>query len=134
MKRIIICFTFALMVLSAHAQTQESKNTNMHVNTERVMRFKLYPTSNMWTFLKLDTRNGKIYQVQWSTKFDSRFEVDLNPLSLVREADETDGRFALYQTTNIYNFILLDQINGRTWQVQWSQNYENRAIVPIDKL
>ena len=28
--------------------------------------FVLYPTMNMFTFLKLDTRNGKIWQVQYS--------------------------------------------------------------------
>ena len=30
-------------------------------------RYKLYPTQNMWTFLKLDTETGRIWQVQYSS-------------------------------------------------------------------
>lgn len=29
-------------------------------------RYKIYPTSNMYNFLKLDTRMGYIYRIQWS--------------------------------------------------------------------
>lgn len=29
-------------------------------------------------------------------------------------------------------FILLDQINGRTWQVQWSLEPEKRIVIPIE--
>ena len=30
--------------------------------------YRLYPTRNMWNFLKLDTRNGKISMVQFSVE------------------------------------------------------------------
>ncbi len=30
------------------------------------------------------------------------------------------------------NVVLLDQIDGRVWQVQWSQEAANRAIIPIE--
>lgn len=37
-------------------------------------RFEMYPTKNMYTFILLDTYNGKTYQVQWSTKgYSERF-------------------------------------------------------------
>lgn len=36
-------------------------------------RFELYPTKNMYTFILLDTDNGKTYQVQWNTDPDKRF-------------------------------------------------------------
>lgn len=92
--------------------------------------FKLYPTDNMWTFIKLDTRNGKMWQVQFSVKGDDyRFEVPLNTYAL--STDSTNGRFELYPTQNIYNFILLDKIGGTTWQVQWSTDPENQAVIPI---
>ena len=45
---------------------------------------------------------------------------------------EVNDRFTLYPTQNIYTFILLDQIEGKTWQVQWSSDRENRAILPIE--
>ena len=43
------------------------------------------------------------------------------------------GRFELYPTKNIYNFIMLDVINGETYQVQWSFEYEKRFVSRITK-
>lgn len=92
--------------------------------------FKLYPTDNMWTFIKLDTRNGKMWQVQFSVKGDDyRFEIPLNTIALA--TDSVNGRFELYPTQNMFNFILLDKIEGATWQVQWSTEPENQAVIPI---
>lgn len=93
--------------------------------------FKLIPTTNMWTFIKLDTRNGKMWQVQYSTKgSDYRFETALSELDLTSVAggDTVNGRFELYPTQNNYNFILLDRVKGTTYQVQWSIEEENRGI------
>lgn len=98
-----------------------------------VERFKLFPTQNMWTFIKLDTQTGQMWQVQYSVKSeDERFEYDLNPDPLVISGKKANGRFELYPTQNMYNFILLDRIDGKTWQVQWSFDEGNRIIVPID--
>ena len=44
---------------------------------------------------------------------------------------EFAGRFELYKTQNMYNFILLDTSSGATWQVQWSMEPENRGTVRI---
>ncbi len=89
--------------------------------------FRLFPTSNMWTFIKLDTRTGQLWQVQWSLE-DNHFETTLSLRDLSPEGEVVNGRFTLYPTTNTYNFILLDQIDGRVWQVQWSQKAENRGV------
>ncbi len=108
---------------------QEQKTNQRH----EVMPYKMYPTSNMWTFLKLDTRNGKIWQVQYSIKGeDYRFESPLNVTPLISNGEEP-GRFELYPTQNMYNFILLDGISGKTWQVQWSTEPENQAVMPIQQ-
>jgi len=101
-------------------------------SADEVARYKLYPTTNMWTFLKLDTRNGRIWQVQWSFEQDKRFETALSLHSVVWKDEEVNGRFILYPTTNNYNFIMLDQINGKTYQVQWSQEPDNRIVMPIE--
>lgn len=101
-------------------------------SVNEVARYKLYPTTNMWTFLKLDTRNGRIWQVQWSFEEDKRFETALSLYSIAWKDEEVNGRFILYPTTNNYNFIMLDQINGKTYQVQWSQEPDKRIVVPIE--
>ena len=60
-------------------------------------RFKLYPTKNIWTFLKLDTSTGLIWQVQFSTQGeDYRFETPLNTTALVLDKNCPSGRFELY--------------------------------------
>lgn len=87
----------------------------------------------MQTFIKLNTRNGQMWQVQWSLDIDPkyRFEDTLWILPLVNKNQEKDGRFFLYPTTNIHTFILLDQINGRMWQVQWGKEGD-RWVIPIN--
>lgn len=97
--------------------------------------YKLYPTENMWTFLELETHSGRIWQVQYSVKgADYRFKSVLNDRSLLPFYDPDGGfagRFELYKTQNMYNFILLDTETGATWQVQWSPEAENRAVLSI---
>lgn len=120
---------FALFALAPLAQAQMPQDS---AAVGSVARYRLYPTQNRWTFLKLDTRNGRIWQVQWSTGgVEELFETPLSYERLCRYWEEVNGRFALWPTTNIYNFILLDQVDGRTWQVQWSHERRNRGVFPI---
>jgi hypothetical protein len=92
--------------------------------------YKLFPTQNYWTFIKLDTRNGKMWQVHFTISNEGyEGELVLNPNSLVwTEEEQINGRFTLYSTNNIYNFILLDQINGKTYQVQWNNDKDKRFV------
>ena len=59
------------------------------------------------------------------------FETVLSDVSLAFDGVEMNGRFKLYPTDNIYNFILLDTSAGSVYQVQWSHEPENRMVVPI---
>lgn len=94
--------------------------------------YELYPTKNMWTFLKLNTITGQIWIVQWSTESHNRFTYELNTTYRVKdEHNLVPGRFSLYPTENIYNFILMDNISGECWQVQWSFDEKERLVTPI---
>ncbi|MBD5248444.1 MAG: hypothetical protein HDS54_09850 [Barnesiella sp.] len=99
--------------------------------TNAVNNYLLYPTANIYTFLKLDTRNGKIWQVQYSMD-ENEFEVVLSDKELVENGKP--GQFALYPTTNNWTFLLIDTANGKVWHVQWSQDANNRMIIPIESL
>lgn len=96
-------------------------------------RYKLYPTENMWTFLKLDTCTGRVWQVQYDVNGDNRMQNQFVYILLDwgESWDELDniGRFELYPTQNMYNFLLMDKKNGRIWQIQWSTNPENRGLI-----
>lgn len=96
--------------------------------------YELYRTDNMWTFLKLETSTGKIWQVQYAVGDGDAFQIVLNDISLAFDGMETAGRFKLHPTDNIYNFLLLDTHTGSVWQAQWSQNPDNRGVIPIYEL
>lgn len=128
MKKLII-FIFILIAYTSFAQTT-SEAPVQNISTDNNVVYRLFSTRNMYTFIKLDTRNGQMWQVQWDTK-SNQLETSLSLVYLVSEDDEKNGRFFLYPTTNMYNFILIDQIDGRVWQVQWSNNAKERMVVPI---
>ena len=94
--------------------------------------YKLFPTENTWALIKLNTRNGKIWQVHYSISNDFEGELPINRYSLVLPEEEINGRFTLYPTPNMYNFILLDQIDGSTWKVQWNNERDKRFMRRID--
>ncbi len=101
--------------------------------------YKLYPTDNMWTFIELDTVTGMLWQVQYTVENDTskyRFKTVLNHKDKRKGTHYPDaiipGRFELYKTQNMYNFILLDTVDGNTWQVQWSTEVFRRFAEPIE--
>lgn len=95
--------------------------------------YKLYPTENMWNFIKLDTRTGRLWQVQFSIQgYEYRFQTVLSDYDLSYEENTEPNRFELYPTQNTYNFILLDKVDGRVWQVQWSLEEDKRMVLRIN--
>lgn len=135
MKTKFITLIFMLFSIVSIAQSQTKQNSSIQQKqiSENAI-YQLFPTKNYWTFIKLDTRNGKMWQVHFSVGDDNNTgELILNSLPLVTEANEIKGRFTLYPTENMYNFLLLDQIDGTVVQVQWSTEAKNRSIVSVIK-
>lgn len=129
MKKILLSFVFALTALSVMGQTA-SNTKNTTPSPDDKVNYRLFQTQNRWTFLKLDTRTGIIDHVQYS--LDSKaMQYPLNTIPLAEGEDAKPGRFFLYPTENSFNFILLDQIDGRVWQVQWNIEENNRMVVRI---
>ena len=127
--------TLALVLVSlasfAQSQTNQTNTIQKQIVSENIV-YQLFPTKNHWTFIKLDTRNGKMWQVHFTVTDDGgQGELILNSLSLVSEDKELNGRFTLYPTENFYNFLLLDLIAGNVYQVQWSMEAKNRFVYPI---
>ncbi len=127
MKKILIGFFLCLVpFITTNAQTSSNTKTTV-ASPDSNVNFRLYQTNNRWTFLKLDTRTGVIVHVQYSTDGDA-MQYDLNNIPLTEGEDAKSGRFFLYPTENTFNFILLDQIDGRVWQVQWNIDRDKRGI------
>lgn len=132
MMKTIIALIFALTTVQSFAQVDRKQNDNTSSQNTNAVTYRLFPTQNMWTFIKLDTRNRQMWQVQFSMKSDSRFVTNLSSEALVSKDKEANDRFTLYSTQNMYTFILLDQLDGKTWQVQWSTDPATRGIMPIE--
>ena len=124
MKRLLTIFSFCLIMFVAFAQSSSNVPPRYYVNPNA--RYQLFPTENRWNFINLDTQTGKMRMVQYSTESTANaFTYTLSDVSLVEnESTSKPGRFTLYPTQNRFNFILLDQTDGRTWQVQWSTKSE----------
>jgi hypothetical protein len=128
MKRVLISIIVVLTAMVSFAQ-----NENGSIQNNNSVIYRLFPTQNMWTFIKLNTRNGQMWQVQYDATGNNRFEINLNLKPQVSIEKEVNERFTLYSTKNMYNFILLDQLDGRLWQVQWSMEAKYRFIIPIEQ-
>lgn len=130
MKKLLTIFAAMCLSLSAYSQSSLQSNTKQTVaSPDNKVNFRLFQTNNRWIFLKLDTRNGKITLVQYSTEgTDKMLECCLNSESLVVDDLSKPGRFFLYPTENTFNFLLLDQEDGRVWQVQWDFDASKRGI------
>ncbi len=117
MKRYIVLAMIACLAFGLLGEEQE--------------RYILYPTKNMWTFLKLNTMTGQIRHVQYGMESRERFEYELNTIDLtaLRGKKYINGRYKLYPTQNHWTFLLLDTLDGDTFQVQWGE--EACGVIPI---
>jgi hypothetical protein len=127
-KKIVLALliTSATVILPLLAEGQES----IPEPTQRTnVPYRLFRTQNIYTLLKLDTRTGLLWQVQWGTDAGFRWVAAINPKPLWDGKE--NGRFTLCPTLNIYTFVLIDQQDGRQWQVQWGKDKDHRLIIPI---
>ena len=131
MKKLLFIFTFVVFSIIANAQT-DVRQVRPDFSQSPNATYRLFPTSNMWIFIKLNTADGRLWLVQYSIKSGEQLEIPLSKSERVDENKKKDGRFTLYATQNMYNFLLLDQIDGRVWQVQWSTDGENNLVIPIN--
>ena len=106
MKHVIFLFVFSLVLTSCSKEDKavldrlDKIEQTINNSSAKEPIYKLYPTRNMWNFLKLDTRNGKISIVQFSVEDrDKQFEYSLSDVAIV--ANESPGRFVLQTTENL---------------------------------
>jgi hypothetical protein len=135
--RIAARWLVLLLVVSVSASLPAQRDSSSTVSTEGSTqtfdpRFKLIPTKNLWTFLLLDSNNGRVWQVHYAlndSEFSGQLPVTERELAVPPFAHH--GRFALQETQNIFNFLLVDQDDGRVWQLQWSTDDKKRGIVRV---
>ena len=131
-KIILLLIAFVCLVKLSAQQTEYAPQMVTSSIYNKDAKFLLFPTKNMFIFLKLDTSTGELWMVQYSTT-GTQMEVKFPSLNypLVSSTEQSNGRFFLYPTQNMYNFLLIDQIDGRVWQAQWSTELENVGLLRI---
>lgn len=101
MRKIIVLLILVMTTPNVLAQDQAQKNSSYESREKKQINstiYQLFPTQNKWTFIKLNTRNGQMWQVQYGLEDGSNLVTDLNSISLVTGEKERDGRFTLYPT------------------------------------
>ena len=87
-------------------------------------------------FTKEHNDDMKYWEEEYNSKPDSIVSIEDKaywkpfPLKTRLEVSRIakNGRFKLYATNNKFNFIMVDVINGDTWQVQWSTDEDERLV------
>ena len=121
-----------LMLVAITISAQNNNDNKVYFSPDTNVTYRLFKTQNMHIFIKLTTSNGTMTLVQFSTSSTRDImQADLSDIELATGTEAKNGRFYLYPTDNFYTFLLLDQIDGRVWQVQWSTNPEDRGIFRI---
>ncbi len=130
MKKIII-IVLILLNMSAKAQnlTPNDLLKISNYQSPNPTKFRLYPTNNIWTFLRLNTSNGIIDMIVYDIERNYQGIVNVNSKSLVENGSL--DRYKLLATNNVWIFILLDQIDGKVYKVKWGEGAENRYLEEI---
>ena len=101
MKKLFVLFALMVIAFTSYAQV-----------------YKMYKTRNYHNQLRLNTMTGEIQQIQddgQSWEICSAREI----------LGDKEGRFRLYETQNMWTFIMLDTYTGKNWQVQFSVKGED---------
>ena len=123
-----VCKDSTLIGIDNLIQVNNAWLEYIEIDLSLKQRYKLYPTENIYTFLQLDTKTGRIEQVQWSLDSDNEGTFPINSEDLTYGFGYGSGSFELYPTKNMYQFLLLDKTSGRKWHVQWGIGDSKRWI------
>src|SRR5699024_4523895 len=110
MKKLFVLFALMVIAFTSYAQV-----------------YKMYKTRNYHNQLRLNTMTGEVQQIQddgQSWEICSAREI----------LGDKEGRFRLYETQNMWTFIMLDTYTGKNWQVQFSVKGEDYMFaIPINR-
>lgn len=110
------------LLFHIHHILKDQKETQSFIG-----RYKVYPTENMYTSLLLDTATGEVDAIQIGLGDNESTLYLVSEPVLGDHVVLINGKFELYPTKNMYNFILLDTSSGIAYQVQWHTEKSKRG-------
>ncbi|MDE7465873.1 MAG: hypothetical protein K2M59_05535 [Muribaculaceae bacterium] len=115
---LLLLFIFSFSVIHA-------ENVRVIIPTNKSTNYALY-SAETGVFLRLDTRDGTIQAIVPSNSKKNRV---LNSQPLVSNNDS--GRFELYPTDNIWEWLLFDNVTGEMWTLKWSSRHNILSKISI---
>ena len=113
-NHVILALTIILnMHLFAQEKIEENQQYLLELNDNYIKTYKVIPTKYLDYMIKLNTRTGQMWQIEFDQKKTHQLATPLSMLSLAASESSIDNRFTLIPTTNENHFFLLDQINGK---------------------
>lgn len=97
------------------------------IPTTTSSNYALYPAPT-GVFLRLNTRNGKITAVVPSNPKKNR-TLNSRPLT----SEDKPGRYELYPSDSIWEWILFDSKTGEIWLLKWSDNKDVLTKINIEE-
>lgn len=139
MKRpILFIITAMILLFGCKTQTEpqiEVKEPTfeekMQENTKELPTYKMIATENIHILLKWNTRTGDVWMTQYALSGTDGLEHKIPSVISIESENSWNGRFELYPTKNMFNFIMVDTYYGTTYQVQWNTKDDNCFVVPI---
>ncbi len=103
-------FTYPINRWSLAYPDEDSQWTN---------RFQMFATQNMWNFIMLDSYNGRLWQVQYSSQdLESLICIPINSSELIESSNKSV--FSIQPMTSMYQYYLINDETGDMWKFQWS--------------
>ena len=139
MKRILFFIVVAILMtgcnntMTTEAEVKSSTfEEQMQDNTKDLPVYKMIQTENIHILLKWNTRTGEVWMTQYALKDTDALEHKIEPCFFIDSNNSWNGRFELYSTKNMFNYIMVDTYYGNTYQVQWNTDNEYCFITPIN--
>lgn len=128
LKKIIVLI-FVCFVCIGFCFSEEILKTEPYQNPEAGHR--IFRTDYFSILFQLDTTTGKLWIVEYNIENDSYKKYVFNSENLAEGKPQKQGRFTMYPTWNKWVFILVDQIDGTLWRVDWSFDKEKNSLSVI---
>lgn len=141
-KHFVLIISLAAMCIMTGCNTQTKTQIEvkpltfeeqMQENTKELPVYKMMPTENIHILLKWNTRTGDIWMTQYALSETDALEHKIPSIINIESENSWNGRFELYPTKNMFNFIMVDTYYGNTYQVQWNTKDENCFVIPINQ-
>lgn len=108
MKTKVCLFLLLLPIITIGCSRPEEESTTHEqaMQIRDIARYKLYPTQNIWTFIKVDTQTGQLWQVQYIPENTGNLRNALKCFMVISNLILTLKNFTSLKIKNVHGTLL----------------------------